>query len=367
MKAMQVLATVTLASLLIACGARSEEPSSVVPDDSPPPGGTVGPQLAATVDGGSAIPSACQSPPAGRVELPADDGPHTEATEWWYWTGHLRADDGRWFGFEWAFFLQEVLGVRGQMVHHAISDQSGGVFAYDVGFRPGPPAPVERGFALEVGAHSAVGVAGEDYLEGEVGVYELELVLSPVKPPVLQHGDGYTAYGFGGYTYYYSRPRMAARGTLTIDGEPLAVEGTAWFDHQWGSLSGAVDTGWDWFAIQLDDSREIMLFTVRADGSEALAGGTYTDAACQSAEIAPDELEVTPLGEWTSPHTGCTYPSGWAISVRDLELMVTPVMEDQEVDALVVRYWEGMAEVSGDSAGRAYVELNGYCRALPNR
>ena len=154
---------------------------------------------------------------------------------------------------------------------------------------------------------------------------------------------------------------MAARGTLVIDGEPLQVSGTAWFDHQWGELAPAINTGWDWFAIQLDDDREIMLFIVRVDGGEALVGGSYTDAACESTEIGPDELEVTPLGEWTSPHTGCTYPAGWAVTVPDLELTVTPVMEDQEIDAKVVTYWEGLAEVSGDATGRAYVELSGYC------
>ena len=28
------------------------------------------------------------------VVLPRDDGPHDRLTEWWYYTGHLRADDG---------------------------------------------------------------------------------------------------------------------------------------------------------------------------------------------------------------------------------------------------------------------------------
>jgi hypothetical protein len=28
------------------------------------------------------------------VVLPRDDGPHDRLTEWWYYTGHLQADDG---------------------------------------------------------------------------------------------------------------------------------------------------------------------------------------------------------------------------------------------------------------------------------
>ena len=34
------------------------------------------------------------------VVLPRDDGPHDRLTEWWYYTGHLRADDGSRYGFE---------------------------------------------------------------------------------------------------------------------------------------------------------------------------------------------------------------------------------------------------------------------------
>lgn len=344
---MRNLAALTLAAFLFACGSSN---------DATPTDGN-----GSSAHTPTSSPTSCETVPSGRVQLPADESPHLEPTEWWYWTGHLQTADGRWFGFEWAFFSQELLGVRGQMVHHAITDQSASVFAHDVRFLPFPPAPVEQGFDLEVGVHTAVGFEGEERLSGEAGDYRLDLELSATKPPVFHHGSGYIDYEFGGYTYYYSRPRMAALGTLTVNGEEFEVSGTAWFDHQWGELARAIDTGWDWFAIQLDDDREIMLFIVRADPGEALAGGTYTNSACESVEIEPEEFEVTALGEWTSPHTGCTYPVGWTVSVLDLELTVTPVMEDQEVDAQVVTYWEGMAEVGGDASGRAYVELSGYC------
>ena len=41
------------------------------------------------------------------VVLPRDDGPHDRLTEWWYYTGHLRAADGRRFGFEFVIFRAE--------------------------------------------------------------------------------------------------------------------------------------------------------------------------------------------------------------------------------------------------------------------
>ena len=49
-----------------------------------------------------------------------------------------------------------------------------------------------------------------------------------------------------------------------------------------------------------------------------------------------------------------------AVTVADLTLTVTPLLEDQELETDVMDYWEGAAVVSGDVTGRAYVELTGY-------
>jgi predicted secreted hydrolase len=184
-----------------------------------------------------------------------------------------------------------------------------------------------------------------------------------VKAPVLQHGDGYTDYSFGGNTYYYSRERMAATGTIVAGGETLPVTGLAWFDHQYGDLDTAIDTGWDWFAIQLDDQREIMLYVVRPASGDTLVGGSISDPRCVTTEIGPSDFEITPLGSWTRPGSSppCTYPSGWTVRAGGLNLTVTPVLDDQELDTAVIDYWEGAATVSGDATGRAYVELTGYC------
>ena len=47
--------------------------------------------------------------PGYRYEFPRDHFNHPEfQTEWWYYTGNLRASDGRRFGFELTFFRQGV-------------------------------------------------------------------------------------------------------------------------------------------------------------------------------------------------------------------------------------------------------------------
>ncbi len=309
--------------------------------------------------------SQCDATPAGRVELPKDDSRHPdEPVEWWYWTGHLETADGRWFGFELAFFAAEIIpGQGGQMVHFAVTDIGADTFHYDSQVLAKAAPVVENGFQFAVPPQTAVGGDGRDTLHGEVDGYVLDLSLQSTKPAVLQHGDGFTEYDVGGYTYYYSRERMAADGTIDIGAQTFEVSGTAWFDHQWGELGQVTNAGWDWYALQLDDGTEMMLYTVRLKGDGVSVGGSFTDADCQTTELGPEDLKVTSLGEWTSPDTGCAYPLGWTVEFDDRSYTLTPVLDDQELYnvAPAPKYWEGAATVSGDATGRAYIELVGYC------
>ena len=54
---------------------------------------------------------------AGRrpaVKLPADDAPHENTTEWWYYSGHVQTDAGERYSFHVAAFL-----LQGAMTHMA--------------------------------------------------------------------------------------------------------------------------------------------------------------------------------------------------------------------------------------------------------
>ena len=76
-------------------------------------------------------PRPSRSPTRSRSSFPRDDGPHDRLTEWWYYTGHLRAADGARYGFEYVIFRAE----RGQfptswVSHLAITDEGGDRFLY---------------------------------------------------------------------------------------------------------------------------------------------------------------------------------------------------------------------------------------------
>jgi predicted secreted hydrolase len=340
------------------------------------------------------------APPDPRsIQLPADDGPHDRLTEWWYYTGHLATDDGRRFGFEFVVFRAERGGFPVSWASHlALTDESGGAFHYAQRSQIGSAADVraanpDRRFAFAIRGSptdpggvsstpwSMAGGGGTDRLaasatgaevEGDpADGFGIELDLASSRPPVLHDGSGWIDFGPAGGSYYVSRPDMRASGTLTLGSTRMRVEGTAWFDHQWGDFISVGGGGWDWFAINLDDGTDLMLSLVRAaDGSYPLAYGTLVDPAGGSRTLAAGDFMVDVVRSWTSPATGTTYPAGWMVELPAERLIIElrPTVAQQELDTRAttgVAYWEGSQIVAATRDGRtlggqAYVELTGY-------
>ena len=331
--------------------------------------------------------------------LPADDAPHDRLTEWWYDTGHLRADDGRRFGFEYVVFRAERGGFPVSWASHlALTDETGRTFSYaqrseigpQVAVRPssGAQAP-EFSFAIGAGAGTPwtmTGGDGHDILRAKATGDEVEgdattaigidLRLDARKPPTLHDGDGWIDFGPAGGSYYVSRTDMAAKGTVTLGDETLAVEGDAWFDHQWGDFISVGGGGWDWFAVNLDDGTDLMLSLVRAaDGTYPLVYGTLVDANGTATNLDAAAFTVDVTDHWTSPTTGATYPAGWRVRLPSagLDIALHPTVPQQELDTRAttgVVYWEGSQVVTATRDGKplggeAYVELTGYSDGAP--
>jgi len=327
------------------------------------------------------------------IELPRDDAPHDRLTEWWYVTGHLTTIDGtREFGYEAVIFRAK----RGQFPvtwasHIAITEKPRGErvgsFSYDQRTEVGPQVSIGPNMFRAVSA--AFAITGANPLDPatlgrdpwvmlvlpdggmEIGGNGLMLKLGAGRPPVLHDTDGWVTFDDAGGSYYYSRTRMPTAGSVTIDGETLAVRGSSWFDHQWGDFIAIGGGGWDWFALNLSDGSDLMLSFVRAkDGSYPLVYGTWVARSGSVRHINGADIALTALGSWTSPHTGATWPAGWRVQIAriGLNVTVTPEVADQELNTLAstgVIYWEGANSVVGTLAGRpivgrSYVELTGY-------
>ena len=310
--------------------------------------------------------------------FPADHGPHPDyRTEWWYWTGNLTTADGRAFGYQFTIFRfaqassmvprsSAWASTETWLAHLTVSDIAGGKF-----------------YAFERSARGAVGLAGATSdplrihcdgweaggdplrIHAETPELALDLQLAAGKPLVLQGDHGLSRKGAaaGAASYYYSQTRMPTAGTLRLGDQRWSLTGNSWMDCEWAtsSLEPGV-SGWDWFALQLADGRELMFYRLRrVDGSAtAFSSGSLVAVDGSVTSLSAAEVTLTDTAQWTSP-TGVTYPVAWRLQVADLDLRITPRLANQELN-LSVRYWEGAVAVSGSVAGVGYVELAGYSK-----
>lgn len=320
-----------------------------------------------------------------QVTLPADAAPHRENVEWWYYTGHLDAGDRR-FGFELALFQQDMAffggapGLLGYMCHVAVLDEGAGIhdetnlatIAADV-WQSSPVVLQSQSCHLELSGdgHDRVkGLVGGTFQDPTGVVWALDLQLDPQKPVTYHGGDGIVRMGnLGDTSYYYSYTRLAASGTLTGSEGPLDVTGQAWMDHQWGQFDLQDFKGWDWWSLQFDDDREIMLFQFTDwDGKLVEKAGTVVDAEGNLTPLeGMDTFTIVPRRTWTSPHTDGDYPLDWDITIPTgtWQFAVTTSVDDQEMYNLAQSYWEGETTLAGNCAGKpvagvGYTELTGY-------
>jgi len=304
--------------------------------------------------------------------LPGDESPHGDLTEWWYYTGHLAAADGRHYGFELVFFQSRRGDTPpGYAAHFALTDDRRKTFHFDHRSGSGEQGGTGAGFDLHLGEWSAQGARGRDKLTATMTDYAIDLDASAVKPAALHRGSGLIDFGDFGRSYYYSRTRIVVTGTVRDHGQAVAVTGLAWMDHQWGNFIVGSVGGWDWYSIQLDNGTDVMLSVNRgADNKQYLSYGTYVPPSGPAVDLPAGSFTTQATGSWTSPATGITYPSGWQVALpsEHLTLSLEPTVQDQELDlssASQPIYWEGEVTVTGTDgsksvAGQGYVELTGY-------
>ena len=338
--------------------------------------------------------------PAYAWSFPADHWAHPGyKTEWWYFTGHLEstADPGRRFGYQLTFFRVGLLPEPRPLDsgwaatdlilgHAAITDVARGEHRFSEtlyravpllgGFNryPVPAIAWSRGPAGTDGGSSlhwtdgGFALAMEDDAQG----FAIRLDVHPEKPIALQGPNGYSRKGeaAGAASQYYSLTRLRTEGTLRIDGKDIPVRGRSWMDREFGSNQLDEDQiGWDWFSLQLDDGRDVMLYLLRdAAGGTDTARGTIIPRDGPPRYLDAGSFSARPTGSWRSAASGAEYPSGWRVEVpgEDVRLTVVPLLLDQENRGALgggISYWEGAVEVRGDggsAVGRGYVELTGY-------
>jgi predicted secreted hydrolase len=339
--------------------------------------------------------------------FPADHGPHPEfRTEWWYYTGNVETVEGRHFGYQLTFFRAALAPDPGPvtpsrssawaarhiyMAHFAVTDS--------VGLRFHPHSRLARGAAGLAGADAnPFRVWVEDWaVEGHVpmrlraadGDVAIDLALDSPRPPVLQGEHGLSRKGPepGNASYYYSLTRMPTSGVVRVGNQRFEVRGLSWMDREWSTSALGDARGWDWFALQLDDGRDVMYYRLRhADGSTTrFSAGSLVTADGRARLLGVEDVTLEVLDSWTSPRGDVRYPARWRMTIpaERLSVEIAPRVADQE-HIEPFPYWEGAVivrpftgrrphstagppESDPPISGVGYVELVGYGTSIAER
>jgi predicted secreted hydrolase len=321
--------------------------------------------------------------------FPDDHGPHPGfRAEWWYVTGNVATATGRHFGYQLTLFrnaLAPTPAARASawattelyMGHFALTDTVGERFHPHVRFARaalGLAGATARPFRvwLEDWALEATGAAPfPARVSATAPDVAIDLLVEPERPPVLHGEDGLSRKSAepGNASYYYSQTRLATRGQVSVAGQRFDVAGLSWLDREWSTSALGENVGWDWFALQLDDGTDLMVYRLRRpDGTtDRFSAGTLVFADRRTRGLAARDVAIAELAHWTSPQ-GTRYPARWRIDIPAdaVTLEIVPRLADQELSE-PVRYWEGAVRVTGTRrgvsvAGAGYVELVGYAR-----
>jgi predicted secreted hydrolase len=322
-----------------------------------------------------------------RFQFPRDHGPHPGfRNEWWYFTGNLKSRDGRRFGYQLTFFrvaLQPHPVARSSrwgtneiyMAHFAVADVEGKRFRFAERFSRGTLGLAGAGgkpLSVHLEDWRAVETSGKPWsmrLTAADAGMAIDLDLKSLTPVILNGDNGLSRKSgtAGNASYYYSIPRMQSSGWVRVGNERFRVSGLSWLDREWStSALEQNEVGWDWFALQLDDGRDIMFYRLRRrDGStDPFSGGTLVAADGTSRYLRLQDVTLKVESWWTSPASGSRYPSRWRMQIpsQGIDLEITPRLDDQELRN-GFRYWEGAVAVhapSGTAGGSGYLEMTGY-------
>lgn len=318
------------------------------------------------VDDGAPVERTAALPP---LDLPADAAAHGSGMEWWYYNGILAAANGERYAFHVAVFVAPGL-VKHTAMHAALTDLQTGR-RYESQTRTGgvPAQAVANGFDFTQGRWRVSATGPSHKVRATSDEMDIALDLQEAGPVVAHRAAGSKTpglldFGKAGISYYYSRPRIAAKGSITMGGKTVPVSGPVWFDHQWGEFD-ATQLGWNWFALRLANGSDVMVYQLfDAEGRKVMTAGTVSDAK-GAVPLKAEEIEITPRASWTSPATQIHYIVEWRLRLPSGTYDVKPFYPDGEFDARQSTanvYWEGPVRVSGSGEGEGFLEMSGYDR-----
>jgi hypothetical protein len=303
------------------------------------------------------------------VRIPRDELAHEHEIEWWYFSGHLREENGD----RWTSFMLSM--IRGQQ--WSIAPAATVALFKRIDHETGPRPLLESGHAfsraysesenpvrftfryeatasnLWLASWSAVGRPGsyEISLDDDEGRPRMRLTLRDSRRPILLGTDGVVDYGSGHRMAYFARPSLEAMGTAEIAGRVTQVRGSAWLERQWGPTPNDA-FAWKYLNVTLEDGERWLVYRSRVGSTERL------HATCIPAEDAPFELSPDAIEIEDFSVDGASVGTRLALrrSTGSSTFEVVPLFPTEPPIASnypgVPEFWESVSRVTGERGGR---------------
>ena len=276
----------------------------------------------------------------GNLTFPKDEGRHSPSewpltlAEWHAHYAHLTAEDGsRYLLFTTFVTYDPVEGIIGGKFPHSIMTLVDVKNAKTYHHR-------DMGRLKNFAAgHADVQTADGDYFrwKGEDKPFEYDFhvawrdqavdisvttALKMIKPPLAVNGTGFIKLPKGD-SGYYAQTRLETKGELAIGGVTKKVSGIQWIDRQWLGMSFAANLNYyyDWWALQLNNNEEAILFRIKDFETNAVAMSMLEINHADGKREHVDGFVLSDL------------PFGWQLSAPSAgwELKIIPVCKGQGI------------------------------------
>ncbi len=304
----------------------------------------------------------------GKIVFPRDEGDKDTPFDWWYLTSHFTTETKKKFSYTVVYISN---GPKYCIRQTSITDELRKKYFWELM----DGTIISKKNLLNLTYLNTNGDRDYWYQKNDLlfsyilsteisNHFRLNICLTANKSPLV-HGDkGLIHVGNGGDSFYYSLTNLALSGTFTCDGITETIQGVAWIDRQWGSWDTKGYDGWEWFALQLNDNTEIMLYLffdfLREKRITPALDIMFSDGT--SVNLNDSKMfTLKKLDYWEVKNPGfigCLqtifaksyFSSGWRLTIPryDIDLTIIPIIKNQRIDQ---SSWEGSCRVIGKHNG----------------
>jgi len=190
-------------------------------------------------------------------------------------------------------------------------------------------------------------------------------------------GDRQNPETMFGLTYYYTAPKMAAKGTIRLKDKEVSFEGDGWFEHQWGNFRNTLQYRyfWAWFRFENGDCISFRQYYEGEDFRNPhynVGRYIFMDGATHKRIYAfGPGFKVIPTKMWTSPKSGKAYPWYGRLETPQGTFYYEPTFPEQEGYALAGPYIEGVIQLrknspDGPIVATGFTEMISLTAPLPD-